>query len=137
LLVSRAGEEDLIQPANTIALCIDSLLGLCTGALLSSLSSTDSTENFGAYFWGILVGGGILWLAWILPVWFPSLKLNEYGFELDLRGSPSVLWMGVAFILGYYQNVTLLFVSTVPAAFLNKIKKYIKAGDFKRAFMPD
>ncbi len=101
---------------NILLLC---LMWLSIGSLVRCLPSTEQSEKFLVAVWRILLGWGILWLVWYLPVWFPGLKLNDYGFELDLQKSPAVFWMAVAFILGFYRNLPF----KIPVVVWNQIKK--------------
>jgi hypothetical protein len=97
------------------------LLWLGIGALLSSMSSMERSVKFSETFWRILfvlLGWGILWLIWYLPIRFPNLKLNDYGFQFDLHKSPAAFWVTVAFILGFYEKL----VPKIPVAVWNGIK---------------
>ncbi len=119
-----------VQTSEAGTLFTLSLIWLVLGALFRSTFEKEQTEKFLNAVLRILLGWGILWLVWYLPMRFPGLKANEYGFEFDLQKSPAVFWMAVAFILGFYQKL----IPKIPVAIINRIKKSLgieEADDIK------
>jgi len=122
--------KDPPQTGGVVILFILCFIWMIVGALLDLISSSEQPEKAMQTYLGILLGYGILLLAWFLPGWFPGLKLNDYGFQFDLQKSPAVSWMAVAFILGYYRSITLM----IPPAVWNQIKRSLgmnEAADLK------
>jgi hypothetical protein len=96
------------------------LAWLFVGALIRTHSQGTAPD---ARIDGIAILIGLLTLVviWYLPSLFPDAKakLSEYGFNLDVQKSPLVLWVAVAFLLGFYRRVTMM----VPKVITNRIKK--------------
>ena len=84
------------------------LTWLILGALVY-LYSQDASANIRVDVSAIIIGLIILVVIWYLPTWVPDAKakLSEFGFNLDLQKSPLVLWVAMAFLLGYYRRMTL------------------------------
>lgn len=99
-----------------IGIMFDALSWLVIGMLVSA-SSKEKEKGWG--IGGLILGGIILGLLWIMSNWFPNAELKDYGFEFDLRESPIAFWDGIAFLLGYFRNLTM----KIPVAVLNQIKK--------------
>lgn len=122
LFFSAGGGGSIVDPdqtKNVVSILTTCFIWLLIGALLGSLFSKEQQEKITETFLGVFLGWGILWLVWYLPIWYPDLKLKDYGFQFDLHESPVVFWMAVAFILGFYRKVTL----KIPVAVRNQIKK--------------
>lgn len=99
-----------------IHLTFDAVVWLVLGMLVSAINK-ENEKGWGMS--GLILGGIILGLLWIVSNWFPNVKLKDYGFEFDLRESPIAFWDGIAFLLGYFRNLTM----KIPVAVLNQIKK--------------
>ncbi len=113
-----AGSAGFYEAPTTSNIFIHFFIWFLAGSLMWSVGDRRR-NNFWTEILAFLVGGIFLGVAWFLPVWFPSLTLNEYGFRFDLRKSPLVFLISVAFLLGYYRHVTL----KIPIVFWEFFKK--------------
>jgi len=78
---------------------------LVTGAVFKSVARDGLPEGGMAAVWRILLGLCLLLVLWYLPTLLPFLKSSDYGIAINLREGPVALWMGAAFILGFYRKL--------------------------------
>lgn len=118
LLIFSSLIEKFLPTQSLLGILVLCLLWLVIGATFKSVSQDEPEEMFGTVAWRIFCGLLILSFVWLLPVWFPKLKSTDYGFTINLRESPAVIWMAVAFIIGLYKKL----VSKIPVAAWNTVK---------------
>ncbi len=112
------GSEDLYKAPTTSNIFIHIFVWFLAGSLTGSVDDRK-INNFWVEILAFVVGGIFFLAAWLLPSRFPSLTLNEYGFTLDLKNSPLVFLISVAFLLGYYRQVVL----NIFVVFWEQLKK--------------
>ena len=101
-----------------------SLPWLVTGAVFKSVATNDlpedvkdATERLGIR--------AVLFVIFLMVLWLLSfLKLSDYGIAINLLKSPVSIWMGAAFILGFYRKLLpKSFVAVVSGLKESFIKK--------------
>lgn len=93
---------------------------LVTGAVFKSVAGEDLPEDAKSAAGRLLAGMALLMVLWYLPAWLPFLRSSDYGMALNLRESPVVVWMGAAFVLGFYRKL----ITKSFAVLGNGIKNY-------------